>query len=124
VDLDVYDLYGSVQTALFGHQRFIDTARMEIENSRTGHSSSHTFLVIAGIGMDAEVVGDTNDGLKKRRRLAGLHGGGVRHLPGAARRCPSRWMTSRTSPEDPQRPVRQLRPDSGRHRLHPAGHDR
>ena len=41
VDVDVYDLYGSIQTALFGHQRFIDTARMEIENSFTGHSSSH-----------------------------------------------------------------------------------
>ena len=38
---------------------------MRVENSRTGQSADHTFLVIAGIGMDAEVVGDTNDGLKK-----------------------------------------------------------
>ena len=29
IDLDVDDLHGNVQTALFGHQRYIDTARME-----------------------------------------------------------------------------------------------
>ena len=36
VDLDVNDLRANIQTALFGHQRYIDTARMGIENSRTG----------------------------------------------------------------------------------------
>jgi diacylglycerol kinase family enzyme len=82
VDLDVYDLHGSIQTALFGHQRFIDTARMKIENSRTGHSSSHSFLVIAGIGMDAEVVGDTNDGLKRAVGWLAYTEAGVRHLRG------------------------------------------
>ena len=44
--------------------------------------------------------------------------------PGAGRRSPSRWMTSRTSPEDPHRAVCQLRAGSRRHRLHPAGDDR
>ncbi|MGN7251246.1 diacylglycerol/lipid kinase family protein [Arthrobacter sp. SAFR-014] len=82
VDLNVYDLYGNIQTALFGHQRFIDTARMEIENSLTGHSSSHSFLVMAGIGMDAEVVGDTNDGLKRAVGWLAYTEAGVRHLPG------------------------------------------
>ena len=82
VDVDVYDLNGSVQTALFGHQRYIDTARMKIENSHTGHSSSHAFLVIAGIGMDAEVVGDTNAGLKRAVGWLAYTEAGVRHLPG------------------------------------------
>jgi diacylglycerol kinase (ATP) len=82
VHLDVYDLPGNVQTALFGHQRFIDTARMRVENSRTGGSTEHTFLVIAGIGMDAEVVGDTNDGLKKAVGWLAYTEAGVRHLPG------------------------------------------
>ena len=63
--LEVNDLPGNVQAALFGHQRFIDTARLTLENSLTGESAQHTFLVIAGIGMDAEVVSDTIDGLKK-----------------------------------------------------------
>ncbi|MET1088389.1 MAG: diacylglycerol kinase family protein [Arthrobacter sp.] len=82
VDLDVYDLHGNVQTALFGHQRYIDTARMGIENSRTGHSSEHVFLVIAGIGMDAEVLADTNAGLKKTLGWLAYTEAGMRHLPG------------------------------------------
>jgi diacylglycerol kinase (ATP) len=82
VDLDVNDLHGNVQTALFGHQRHIDTARMGIENSRTGHSSEHVFLVIAGIGMDAEVLADTNAGLKKTFGWLAYTEAGMRHLPG------------------------------------------
>jgi diacylglycerol kinase family enzyme len=82
IHLDVGDLQGSVQTALFGHQRFIDTARMKVENSRTKEASEHTFLVIAGIGMDAEVVGDTSDGLKKAVGWLAYTEAGVRHLPG------------------------------------------
>ncbi|WP_426997674.1 diacylglycerol/lipid kinase family protein [Pseudarthrobacter sp. N5] len=82
VDLDVNDLPGNIRTALFGQQRYIDTARMGIENSVTGHSSEHAFLVIAGIGMDAEVVGDTNVGLKKAVGWLAYTEAGVRHLPG------------------------------------------
>lgn len=82
VDLDVYDLHANVQTALFGQQRYIDTARMAIENSRTGHSSEHAFLVIAGIGMDAEILADTNDGLKKAVGWLAYTEAGMRHLPG------------------------------------------
>ncbi|MGX9899064.1 diacylglycerol/lipid kinase family protein [Arthrobacter sp. SA17] len=82
LDLDVYDLVGSIDTALFGHQRFIDTAQMGIVNSRTGHSSKHTFLVIAGIGLDAEILGDTNDGLKRAVGWLAYTEAGVRHMPG------------------------------------------
>ncbi|KNH22507.1 diacylglycerol kinase [Arthrobacter sp. ZBG10] len=82
VDLDVHDLHSNVHTALFGRQRYIDTARMGIENSRTGHSSEHVFLVIAGIGVDAEVLADTNDGLKKAVGWLAYTEAGVRHLPG------------------------------------------
>ncbi|MET1063840.1 MAG: diacylglycerol kinase family protein [Arthrobacter sp.] len=82
IHLDVGDLHGNVQTALFGHQRFIDTARMTVENSRTDESAEHTFLVIAGIGMDAEVVGDTYDGLKKAVGWLAYTEAGMRHLPG------------------------------------------
>jgi len=86
VELDVNDLHGNVQTALFGHQRYIDTARMGIENSRTGHSSEHAFLVIAGIGMDAEVLADTNAGLKKTFGWLAYTEAGMRHLPGRRKR--------------------------------------
>ncbi|PVZ60212.1 diacylglycerol/lipid kinase family protein [Arthrobacter sp. H-02-3] len=82
VHLEVNDLQGNVHAALFGHQRFIDTARMTVENARTGESAEHTFLVIAGMGMDAEVVSDTNDGLKKAVGWLAYTEAGVRHLPG------------------------------------------
>jgi diacylglycerol kinase (ATP) len=80
--LDVNDLHANVQTALFGQQRYIDTARMGIENSRTGHSSEHVFLVIAGIGMDAEILADTNADLKKAVGWLAYTEAGMRHLPG------------------------------------------
>ncbi|MEO8281820.1 MAG: diacylglycerol kinase family protein [Pseudarthrobacter sp.] len=86
VDLDVNDLRANIQTALFGQQRYIDTARMSIENSRTGHSSEHLFLVIAGIGMDAEILADTNDGLKKAVGWLAYTEAGMRHLPGRRRK--------------------------------------
>lgn len=86
VELDVNDLRANIQTALFGQQRYIDTARMRIENSRTGHSSEHSFLVIAGIGMDAEILADTNDGLKKAVGWLAYTEAGMRHLPGRRRK--------------------------------------
>lgn len=86
IHLDVNDLEGNIRTALFGHQRFIDTARMSIENSRTRGFSEHVFLVIAGMGLDAEVVGDTNAGLKRAVGWLAYTEAGVRHLPGRRKR--------------------------------------
>ena len=82
VHLEVNDLPGNVQAALFGDQRFIDTARLTLENSLTGESAQHTFLVIAGIGMDAEVVSDTLDGLKRAVGWLAYTEAGARHLLG------------------------------------------
>jgi diacylglycerol kinase family enzyme len=86
VELDVNDIAGCIQIALFGHQRFIDTASMGIDNSITGESSTHTFLVIAGMGLDAEVVGDTKEDLKKTVGWLAYTEAGVRHLPGRRKR--------------------------------------
>ncbi|WP_434616855.1 diacylglycerol/lipid kinase family protein [Arthrobacter sp. A5] len=80
--LRVNDIHSDVQTALFGHQRHIDTATMAIENSVTGASSKHAFLVIAGLGMDAEVVGDTRKRLKRTVGWLAYSEAGMRHLPG------------------------------------------
>src|SRR4029453_18237060 len=86
IDLDVYDLHSSIHTALFGHQSFIDTARMAIENEWTRLSSEHVFLVIAGMGLDAEVISDTSDDLKKAVGWLAYTEAGVRHLPGRRKR--------------------------------------
>ncbi|MDR6687948.1 diacylglycerol kinase family enzyme [Arthrobacter sp. 1088] len=86
VELDVTDIADCIQIALFGHQRFIDTATMAIDNGITGESSAHTFLVIAGMGLDAEVVGDTKEDLKKTVGWLAYTEAGVRHLPGRRKR--------------------------------------
>ncbi|WP_454809021.1 diacylglycerol/lipid kinase family protein [Paenarthrobacter nitroguajacolicus] len=86
VDLDVTDIADCIQIALFGHQRFIDTATMGIDNDITGESAQHTFLVIAGMGLDAEVVGDTKEDLKKSVGWLAYTEAGVRHLPGRRKR--------------------------------------
>ncbi|WP_416418242.1 diacylglycerol/lipid kinase family protein [Paenarthrobacter aromaticivorans] len=86
VDLDVNDIADCIQIALFGHQRFIDTASMAIDNGITGESSTHTFLVIAGMGLDAEVLGDTKEDLKKTVGWLAYTEAGVRHLPGRRKR--------------------------------------
>ncbi|WP_427016100.1 diacylglycerol/lipid kinase family protein [Pseudarthrobacter sp. P1] len=82
IALDINDIHSNVQTALFGHQRRIDTAVMETENSVTGATGRHAFLVIAGLGMDAEVMGDTNDQLKKTVGWLAYSEAGMRHMVG------------------------------------------
>ncbi|WP_125613737.1 diacylglycerol/lipid kinase family protein [Specibacter cremeus] len=82
LELDVNDIGANVQAALFGHQRHIDAGLMELKNGVTGESSHASFMVIAGMGMDAEVMGDTNDKLKKSVGWLAYSEAGMRHLAG------------------------------------------
>ncbi|MDP5226976.1 MULTISPECIES: diacylglycerol kinase family protein [Arthrobacter] len=82
LDMDVADLRGSIGTALFGGERRIDTAAAELESSVDGTVSRHVFLVMAGIGMDAEVLVDTRDDLKKSIGWLAYTAAGLRHLGG------------------------------------------
>jgi YegS/Rv2252/BmrU family lipid kinase len=86
LDLDVSNLSQCVHTALFGRQRRIDTARMELKNRVTGETSEHTFLVIAGMGMDAEILSDTNEDLKRAVGWIAYTEAGIRHMPGRRRK--------------------------------------
>ncbi len=80
--LDVTDIAGSVQIALFGHQRHIDAGMMELEDGITGSVSKHSFMVIAGLGMDAEVMNDTNSKLKEHVGWLAYSEAGLRHMAG------------------------------------------
>lgn len=84
--LPVNDLHGSIQTALHGAERRIDMGRIALENSRTGNHSTSNFLVMGGIGLDAEVIAATRDELKKRVGWLAYSEAGVRLLPGPRRR--------------------------------------
>ncbi len=82
LSLDVTDIAGCVQTALFGHQRHIDAGLMELEDGITGAISKHSFMVIAGLGMDADVMNDTNSKLKEHVGWLAYSEAGLRHLAG------------------------------------------
>ncbi|MCG2624224.1 diacylglycerol kinase family lipid kinase [Arthrobacter sp. I2-34] len=84
--MDPNDLDTSIHTALHGEARRIDTATITLENRHTGTVTHDTFLVMAGIGLDAEVLAATRDELKKRIGWMAYSEAGVRHLPGKRQR--------------------------------------
>lgn len=85
LDLDVTKLAQCVHTAVFGRQRRIDTATMAL-TAPDGEVSRHTFLVIAGVGMDADVLNDTSEDLKRVVGWMAYTEAGIRHMPGQRRR--------------------------------------
>ena len=85
LDLDVTRLAKCVHTAIFGRQRRIDTAALTI-TAPDGETSTHTFLVIAGAGMDAEILSDTSEDLKRVVGWMAYTEAGIRHMPGQRRR--------------------------------------
>jgi diacylglycerol kinase (ATP) len=84
--MDPNDLDASIRTALHGDSRRIDTATITLENKHTRTASRNTFLVMAGIGLDAEVLAATRDVLKKRIGWMAYSEAGVRQLPGKRQR--------------------------------------
>jgi YegS/Rv2252/BmrU family lipid kinase len=85
LDLDVAHISQCVYTAIFGRQRRIDTATMTL-TAPDGGTSEHTFLVIAGAGMDAEILNDTSENLKRAVGWMAYTEAGIRHMPGQRRR--------------------------------------
>ncbi|GAB3403035.1 diacylglycerol kinase family protein [Schumannella luteola] len=65
LDLNLAHVEGSIETAFTGEDRKIDlgVARLERED---GSREEHAFLVMAGIGIDAQMVVNTNAELKKK----------------------------------------------------------
>ncbi|MFC7401504.1 diacylglycerol/lipid kinase family protein [Citricoccus sp. GCM10030269] len=70
-----------INTAVHGATRDIDSVRIRLEGT-DGQIKRNTFLVIAGAGIDAEVMGDTRDDLKARAGWLAYGEAGVRHLQG------------------------------------------
>jgi len=65
LDLPLSNLDSSVQTAFTGENRDIDLGLAEVERP-DGTTEQHAFVVMAGIGLDAKMVANTNPELKKR----------------------------------------------------------
>jgi len=65
LDLTLDDLPGSVHAAFTGVDRAVDLGIFEAERA-DGTRESYAFLVMAGVGLDALMIANTNPKLKKR----------------------------------------------------------
>jgi diacylglycerol kinase (ATP) len=65
LDLPLSNLEASVETAFTGENRDIDLGIVEVVRPG-GETAEHAFVVMAGIGLDAKMVANTNPELKKR----------------------------------------------------------
>ena len=82
LDISVADLSGNIRNALHGDVRRIDMATIQLADAGSGLRSRNAFLVMGGIGLDAEVIAATRDDLKRRVGWLAYSEAGVRLLPG------------------------------------------
>ena len=68
LDLPINDASALMRTALEGVDRPVDVGYMDVERAFPGHGEDgrHIFLVMAGAGIDAEMVAGANPTLKRR----------------------------------------------------------
>lgn len=81
VDVPLEDIDTAAFGAVRGPVRTIDTGSITL-NHLDGSASEHAFLVIAGVGTDADVMDDTNEELKAKVGWLAYSEAGFRHLPG------------------------------------------
>ncbi|MFB2572949.1 diacylglycerol/lipid kinase family protein [Micrococcus sp. IITD107] len=79
--MPIGNIEACINTAVHGSTRHIDAVDIRLER-QDGQTVTNTFLVIAGAGIDAEVMGDTRDDLKEKAGWLAYGEAGVRHLPG------------------------------------------
>lgn len=79
--MPIQNLEACINTAVHGSTRHIDAVDIRLER-QDGETVHNTFLVIAGAGIDAEVMGDTRDDLKEKAGWLAYGEAGMRHLPG------------------------------------------
>ncbi|RKQ33682.1 diacylglycerol/lipid kinase family protein [Kocuria tytonis] len=76
---DLADPHHSVDVALFGSEKAIDTVSMHLETAE-GRAQDHRFLVMGGAGFDAQIMADTKDDLKDLVGWVAYGEAGLRHL--------------------------------------------
>ena len=80
LELPLTDPIGSIRTAFTGSDRRIDVGIAEIERA-DGSREQHTFVVMAGLGLDAKMIALTNPKLKKAVGWLAYIDAGVRAIP-------------------------------------------
>ena len=82
VGLPFQDLSACVDEAIHGRIHRVDTLDLTLERP-DGRTEEEVSLVIAGGGLDAEVMGDTRDALKQRAGWLAYGEAGLRHIMGS-----------------------------------------
>lgn len=80
LDLPLTDQVASISAAFTGGDRRIDLGIAEIKRA-DGSTEEHTFLVMAGLGLDAKMIALTNPKLKKAVGWLAYIDAGVRAIP-------------------------------------------
>ncbi|TFB88249.1 diacylglycerol kinase [Cryobacterium algoricola] len=65
LQIDLTDTPGSIRTAFTGHERRIDVGVIRIERE-DGSRDEHAFVVMAGLGLDAKMIANTDEDLKAK----------------------------------------------------------
>ncbi|GHD41646.1 diacylglycerol kinase [Mycetocola manganoxydans] len=65
LDLTLDDLEHSIHSAFTGRDREIDLGMIDIRSGESA-TTSHVFLVMAGLGLDAKMLANTDEELKKK----------------------------------------------------------
>lgn len=79
LDLTLNDLEHSVRTAFTGEDRHVDLGVIDIEREDRSRTR-HVFVVMAGMGMDAKMIENTDDDLKKKAGWVAYLGAIIRSL--------------------------------------------
>ncbi|MEP6477923.1 MAG: diacylglycerol kinase family protein [Rhodoglobus sp.] len=80
LDLPLTNIDDAVAIAFTGVDHRIDLGIVEIERA-DGDTEEHVFLVVAGLGLDAKMIKNTNSKLKKAVGWLAYIDGGLRSLP-------------------------------------------
>ncbi|WP_404288435.1 diacylglycerol/lipid kinase family protein [Glutamicibacter arilaitensis] len=81
VEVPIDDLHTAALISVRGMVRRIDVGHMKLK-LLDGTSADHAFLVIAGVGTDADLFDDTNEELKSKVGWLAYSEAGLRQLPG------------------------------------------
>ncbi|MEO6200876.1 MAG: diacylglycerol kinase family protein [Cryobacterium sp.] len=82
LELPLGNLDAAAQIAFGGAERTIDVGVASI-TTEDGKTTDHSFLVVAGVGLDAEMIARTRSAAKKQMGWLAYVGAGVRVIPTA-----------------------------------------
>lgn len=102
MDLPLGDIPGLVRTAMDGQDSPTDVGRVVLDRGPKGPPDEHIFLVMAGVGFDAEMVAAADERLKRRLGWIAYFFAAIKHLG-------SRRMRATVSVDDSAEVAGQMR---------------